>query len=251
MALRVYDMQAGIAGQLPQGPEVIRRVVEVLGAAREGGFPVFFSRHVSLPKELMGASQLRQQMAWQRVDRPEDVRSPFPPNASHSQIVAELEPLPSGAVSDEDRHERLLGNLPRHGDARPGRVSFAIVGIVTEVGIEPIVHHGTDLGYVPVVVTDACGAGDEEGTRHSVEVLKHAGDALFTDAATICARLRRPRGVEFTTSRLGSRPGWIKPQSSQQKRSRARRHEGVRKGARPRLPENRISEPILRLLGPV
>jgi hypothetical protein len=56
MALRVYRMQAGIAGQLLQGPEVIRRVVEVLGAAREGGFPVFFSRHVSLPKELMGAS---------------------------------------------------------------------------------------------------------------------------------------------------------------------------------------------------
>ena len=56
MALRVYDMQAGIAGQLPQGPEVIRRVVEVLGAAREGGFPVFFSRHVSLPKVFRGPS---------------------------------------------------------------------------------------------------------------------------------------------------------------------------------------------------
>ena len=94
-------MQAGIPGQLPQGTEVIRRVVEVLGAAREGGFPVFFSCHVSLPKELMGASQLRQQMAWQHVDRPEDVRSPFPPDASHSQIVPELELLPSGAVSDK------------------------------------------------------------------------------------------------------------------------------------------------------
>ncbi|HEY6579734.1 MAG TPA: isochorismatase family protein, partial [Rubrobacter sp.] len=65
MALLVYDMQAGIAGQLAHGPEVTRKVAEVLGAAREGGFPVFFSRHVSLPKELMGLSQLRQQMAWQ------------------------------------------------------------------------------------------------------------------------------------------------------------------------------------------
>jgi hypothetical protein len=58
-----------------------------------------------------------------------------------------------------------------------------------------MVHRGTDLGYVPVVVTDTCGAGYEEAARHSVEILKHAGDALFTDAATICARLRRPRGV--------------------------------------------------------
>ena len=90
------------------------------------------------------------------------------------------------------------------------------MGILTEVGIEPTVHHGTDLGYVPVVVTDACSAGDEEAARHPVEVHKHAGDALFTDAATICARLRRPRGVEFT-SRLGSRPGGSSPKARNRK----------------------------------
>jgi biuret amidohydrolase len=65
MVLLVYDMQVGIASQLPHGPEVTARVGEVLSAAREGGFRVFFSRHTSLPKELelMGASQLRQAMA--------------------------------------------------------------------------------------------------------------------------------------------------------------------------------------------
>ena len=74
MVLLVYDMQVGIAGQLPHGPEITARVGEVLSAAREGGFPVFFSRHTSLPKELMGTFQLRQQMAWQRVDSVEEVR---------------------------------------------------------------------------------------------------------------------------------------------------------------------------------
>jgi nicotinamidase-related amidase len=39
---------------------------------------------------------------------------------------------------------------------------FAICGIATEIGIEPTVRHATDLGYVPVIVEDACGAGDEE-----------------------------------------------------------------------------------------
>lgn len=55
MALLVCDMQVGIASQLPHGAEVTAKVRGVLEAAREGGFPVFFSRHVSLPKELMGA----------------------------------------------------------------------------------------------------------------------------------------------------------------------------------------------------
>ena len=63
MALLVYDMQVGIVNQLPHGPEITARVAGVLAAAREGGFPVFFSRHMSLPKELMGLFQTRQAMA--------------------------------------------------------------------------------------------------------------------------------------------------------------------------------------------
>src|SRR5215217_7154644 len=67
MALLVYDMQVGIVNQLPHGPKITARVAEMLRAAREGSFPVFFSRHMSLPKELMGVFQLRQAMIWQRV----------------------------------------------------------------------------------------------------------------------------------------------------------------------------------------
>src|SRR5215207_8207151 len=92
MALLVYDMQIGIVSQLPNGPEVTARVAEVVQAAREGGFPVFFSRHMSLPKELMGFSQLRQAMAWQRVDRAEDVEPWFLRDSLQFQIVPELEP---------------------------------------------------------------------------------------------------------------------------------------------------------------
>src|SRR3954462_10840301 len=111
MALLVYDMQAGIAGQLAHGPEVTRKVAEVLGAAREGGFPVFFSRHVSLPKELMGVFQLRQAMLWQGVESVEEVRSPFPPGAPPSSIGPELEPLPSEAVSDKIAMSALEGTF--------------------------------------------------------------------------------------------------------------------------------------------
>jgi len=33
-----------------------------------------------------------------------------------------------------------------------------IVGAVLEIGIEPTARHAADLGLLPVVVTDACGA---------------------------------------------------------------------------------------------
>jgi biuret amidohydrolase len=191
MALLIYDMQVGIAGQLPHGSEITASVREVLSAAREGGFCVFFSRHTSLPKELMGISQLRQAMAWQRAERVEDVVSPFPPQAPQTQIVPELSPLSSEAVCDKIAMSAFEGTFLNVALRDLGMSSFAICGIATEVGIEPTVRHGADLGYVPVVIEDACGAGDKEAGRRSLESLRFAGDAIFTDAATIGPLLRK------------------------------------------------------------
>jgi biuret amidohydrolase len=77
MALLVYDMQAGIVKQIKDGEQITARVVQVLQAAREAGVRVFFSRHLSLPRELMGVTQLRMAMAWQRVDSVEQVKPWF------------------------------------------------------------------------------------------------------------------------------------------------------------------------------
>jgi nicotinamidase-related amidase len=65
--------------------------------------------------------------------------------------------------------------------------AFAIVGVAMEVGIEPTARHAADLGYIPVIVTDACGAGDVGAARRSRESLEYAGDVLMTDVETICS----------------------------------------------------------------
>jgi biuret amidohydrolase len=76
MAVIVYDMQVGVLRQLPDGgAEAIQRVSQVVAAAREGGYPVIFSRHMSLPTKLLGTSQLRTAMRWQQVDDPQNVES--------------------------------------------------------------------------------------------------------------------------------------------------------------------------------
>src|SRR6202790_4695140 len=70
LALVVYDMQVGIVSQLKGAEAVPARVARVLEASRAAGLRVFFPRHLSLPKELMGAFQYRMAMAWQRIDDP-------------------------------------------------------------------------------------------------------------------------------------------------------------------------------------
>jgi len=77
MALIVYDMQVGIVKQVKDGAQVTCKVVRVPEAARQAGMRVIFTRHLSLPKELMGAFQLRTAMAWQRVKTVEEVKPWF------------------------------------------------------------------------------------------------------------------------------------------------------------------------------
>ena len=61
-----------------------------------------------------------------------------------------------------------------------------------EIGIEPTVRHSADLGYVPVVVRDACGAGDAEAAERSLQTLAFAGDAIIADTAEVCETLAGP-----------------------------------------------------------
>ena len=88
VALLVYDMQVGILSQIKNGDEVTRQVSKVLGAARAVGVRVFFSRHLSLPKELMGMFQFRMAMTWQHVNSPDQVNPWFLRDAPGFQIPA-------------------------------------------------------------------------------------------------------------------------------------------------------------------
>ena len=107
LALVVYDMQVGILKQLKDPEQIVGRVAKVLGAARAAGVRVFFMRHMSLPKELMGAFQYRMAMAWQRTDDPEAVTPWFLRDSPGFGITPELKPAPSEAIFDKITSRRL------------------------------------------------------------------------------------------------------------------------------------------------
>src|SRR5882724_5803755 len=190
MALVVYDMQIGIVKQIEKGPEITERVLHVLDAARKAGIRIFFTRHMSLPKELMGVSQFRMAMAWQRVKSPTEVKPWSLRDAPGFQLIPEMNPLPSEAIFDKITMSAFEGT-PLDLALRDCRIdAFAIVGVAMEIGIEPTVRHGADLGYTPVVVKDACGFGHRDAADRSIASLEFAGDALFTSVETMCSQLK-------------------------------------------------------------
>jgi nicotinamidase-related amidase len=195
LALIVYDMQVGIVHQLADGAAITNRVLQVLDDARNAGIRVFFTRHLSLPKELMGAFQIRTAMAWQRVQSPAEVKPWFTRDAPGFQLVPEMAPRAREAIFDKITMSAFEGTPLNIALRDCGISAFAIAGIAMEIGIEPTARHGADLGYIPVIVKDACGFGHREAAERSVASLEFAGDSLFTTVGEFCALLGKKRSV--------------------------------------------------------
>ncbi len=189
LALLVYDMQVGILSQLADPGPVTARVAEALEAARQAGVRVFYTRHLSLPRELMGVAQFRTAMAWQRVSTPDDVEPWFLRDAPGFQIAPELAPRASEGVVDKITMSAFEGTYLDIALRDCGIQAVAIAGVALEIGIEPTARHAADLGYVPVLLEDACGAGNQEAGARSLESLRFAGDALIVSTETFCGAL--------------------------------------------------------------
>jgi nicotinamidase-related amidase len=184
-------MQVGIIRQISNGEEITERVGQVLEAARGAGVRTFFTRHMSLPKELMGTFQLRTAMAWQRVDSPEKINPAFLRDTPGFAIVPELSPRPDEAIVDKITMSAFEGTFLEIALRDCCVHSFIVVGVALEIGIDPTCRQGADLGFWPILVRDACGFGNEAAAQHSVASLEHMGDTKITDVKTVCRLLSK------------------------------------------------------------
>jgi biuret amidohydrolase len=189
LALVVYDMQVGILRQVAGADRVLANVLRVLDAARERRVRTVFLRHYFMPAELAGVYQLRQAKAWQGKARAADTRPLIPHGSPGFELAPELAPRPGEAVMDKITMSAFEGTPLDIVLRDCGVRAYLIVGVALEVGIEPTVRHSTDLGYVPVVVPDACGAGDAEAGERALASLRFAGDAMVAGTDEVCAAL--------------------------------------------------------------
>lgn len=200
MALVVYDMQVGILRQLTNGAAITAKVVDVVRVARAAGVRVFFMRHMSLPKELAGVVQLRTAMAWQRVTSVTEVHPWFLRDTPGFALTPELAPLSTEAIFDKITLSAFEGT-PLDIALRDCAINtVVVVGVATEIGIEPTVRHAVDLGYIPIVVTDACGAGQQEAGERALASLRFLGDAFFTTVEELEGILQQKRPSAISRS---------------------------------------------------
>lgn len=189
LALVVYDMQVGIVEQVADGRRVLGNVLRVLEAARTAAVRTVFTRHYSMPTELAGVFQLRQAKVWERKARAAETSPLIPHGSPGFELVPELAPRRSEAVVDKITMSAFAGTPLEIVLRDCGVRSYLIAGIALEVGIEPTVRHSADLGFIPVVVEDACGSGDAAAGERSLAALRFAGDALVATTDAVVAAL--------------------------------------------------------------
>jgi nicotinamidase-related amidase len=192
-ALIVYDMQVGIMRQLQHAAAITAKVGEVLAAARNSGIRTYFLRHTSLPRNLMGVFQFRQALAWQRKTSIDELHPWFLRGSEAHEIVPELAARDNEAVFDKIGMSAFEGTPLDTALRDCGIRSFLIAGVAIEIGIEPTVRQGADLGYIPLVVEDACGAGHEEAGKRAIASLRYMGDAIVTSVTEVTSLLRDRR----------------------------------------------------------
>jgi biuret amidohydrolase len=188
-ALLVYDMQRGIAKQVAGADQIIAAGKTAIDAARRAGMRIAYTKHMSPPRPWLGSTQLRTAMAWQRIQNPDQVKRWFSRGSEGSEIVPELAPTDDDLVFEKFSMSALSGTVLSWMLADCGIVNLVMVGIALEIGIEPTVRSATDLGLVPIVLTDACGAGHKEAGERALDTMKFVGEAILTDTQTFAARI--------------------------------------------------------------
>jgi biuret amidohydrolase len=189
LAFIVYDMQSGILAQIADADRVVANVAKLLAATRRRGVRTLFTRHYFMPTELAGVYQLRQAKIWQGKDRAADTRPLIPHGSAGFELVDGLEPAPGEAVLDKITMSAFegtpLGIVLRDCGVR----AYLVAGVAIEVGIEPTVRHSADLGYIPIVVRDACGAGNQSAGERALNSMAFTGDAFIADTDEVCSTL--------------------------------------------------------------
>src|SRR5262249_14756319 len=110
------------------------------------------------------------------------------------QIVPELVPRSSEAIFDRITMSAFEGTPLSIALRDCGVRAVALAGVAMEVGIEPTARHAADLGFIPVIVSGACGGGHDEAAQRSLAALEFAGDSIITSIATVRGLLR-PRST--------------------------------------------------------
>jgi nicotinamidase-related amidase len=128
-------------------------------------------------------------MIWHRTDDPMSVAPPFSPRSAGFEIVPELTPREDECVIDKITMSAFEATFLDIALRDAKLEAFIIAGIALEIGIGPTVRQALDLNYVPIVVSDACGAKTPQNKERVLTEFADTGEVIVVDTNILLPRL--------------------------------------------------------------
>jgi nicotinamidase-related amidase len=156
-ALIVWDVQEALVASAFNREDFLKKVSQVLDAARIKGISIFYTKITLLPEKFDSKPRLmlRERGFHFLKDKPGD-------------IVKEVYPKEGDVVLNKNTHSIFVGTNFEYVARNAGLSSFVFTGIATDIGVETSARHALALGFLPVIAKEAVSSRDKDAHLRSL-----------------------------------------------------------------------------------
>jgi len=172
VALLMWDMQKGLAGKAINIDRLKPNALQLLLAADDLKIPVFWSRHVLPPLDLISGPFKLFLMKKQKVGDPSLIAETMREGGEDVEFLDGFKPAAHHIVIEKSQPSLFVDTSFDLRLKTLGIKTLVIAGVATDIGVEFNCRHAAALGYYSVVVEDACGSYTQQAHDRSIEFLR-------------------------------------------------------------------------------
>ncbi len=172
VALLMWDMQNGLAGKSINIENIKPNAHRLIQAADALKIPVFWSRHVLPPLDLISGPFKLFLMKKQKVSDPSHLAETMREGGEDVEFLEGFKPAAHHIVIEKSQPSLFVDTSFDLRLKTLGVKTLVIAGVATDIGVEFNCRHAAALGYYSVVVEDACGSYTQEAHDRSIDFLR-------------------------------------------------------------------------------
>ena len=172
VALLMWDMQNGLAGKANNIENIKPNAQRLIQAAEALKIPVFWSRHVLPPLDLISGPFKLFLMKKQKVNDPSLLAETMREGGEDVEFLEGFKPAAHHIVIEKSQPSLFVDTSFDLRLKTLGVKTLVIAGVATDIGVEFNCRHAAALGYYSVVVEDACGSYTQEAHDRSIDFLR-------------------------------------------------------------------------------
>lgn len=171
-ALLVWDVQNLLVKRIFNSASFLKNLTQIVGAARQTGMPIFYSKIVPLPREFEAPPRTYMMMKRMGLQDPDKLPKFLIPGTPEAEIHSDVAPTAQDIVLGKHTTSMFIGTHFEPMLRNRGIETLIVTGLNTEMGIASTARDASARGFYTVVAEDAVSTSDEEVHVSCLNILK-------------------------------------------------------------------------------